>query len=186
MAASHLAGDESGSRPLTWLGVETMPHATYAISTVPGDLAIYTDAQYDARLGLQRDLLSALHEEPVEAGCTHPAESIIQDVLHRYGRLGASWIEALYREKCASAPALAADLLVCVGRLRPEDTGDWGLGMVRAGLAHRSVEVREAGVRALENWDVPQSVPWLTTYAANEPCGWLADYARQIVDDLQH
>lgn len=134
----------------------------------------------DAAVVQHRDraqLLELFEEEPVEPGATHPAEAL-------FGRVAAdaastAWLMGAYKEH----PELRRSITLSIGRLGtlPSSTGDSLAELVRMALRDRSLQVREAGVRATETLGVIGR-DLLTSYS--ESVGWLRDYADRVLQRL--
>lgn len=136
-----------------------------------------------AREEFRRNLLRLLELEPIEDGYTHPAEQILEDAWKRYRLLLPNWIQSVYIESF-NRSTISAGILRCVGRLRGEIVHPWGLVMAIGGLSHFDIEVREAAVRALELWGGRESLYVLKNRVEVETVPWLADYIKQVIEDI--
>lgn len=115
-------------------------------------------------------MVRLLEDEPIEDGVTHRAEDLLAAHLANHRESGL--IEAV---QGAARSACAAAMLRLLGRsmslsapLREQ--------IVRWGLRSTSVEIRDAAIQAVENWEDArlaklleahdERVPWLRAYAA--------------------
>lgn len=128
-------------------------------------------------------LIASLEEEPIEDGRHHPAERLLAGVIERSPD-AALWISSFVRSTASRRPAVAAAAMRCLGRLSGGLISPWGVDLAMDSLRSRSVEVREAAVRALESWGGARAVSALRAYLPDERVGWLRGYAEQVVVDL--
>ncbi|MBF0523978.1 MAG: hypothetical protein HQK56_02645 [Deltaproteobacteria bacterium] len=80
----------------------------------------------------------------------------------------------------------SSDLKIMIGLLQVilhMDISPQGLIMAQMALAHADVEVRECGIRALENWGTIESLNILRTLKDQEE--WLQEYIDQVISDLE-
>ena len=115
----------------------------------------------------------------MEDGYTHPLEEILEDALVRHPE-SAGWILSAVSEgeRCESAA-----LLRCLGRLTSPGSETWRSELIIAGLNNPEVEVRDAAVQAVENWD-EDSLKDLLRQQREEKVSWLDEYIRQVAGNL--
>lgn len=130
----------------------------------------------------ERDLLGLLIEEPVEDGCTHPAEALLEKSL-KTNREAAVWIQSIFIDN-HKKPVIATGILKCIGRLQYSLVGPWGKLMAKTGLSEPYLEIRDAAVTALELWGDSESLEILKDHIESTP--WLARYIKQVIEDLSH
>jgi hypothetical protein len=123
------------------------------------------------------EIMSVLGEEPIEDGITHRAEIPLDAHLQRFGAVH------IVQAVCESGhPARSAALLRLLGRLG--NVGATGrMTLVEWGLSSPSVEIRDAAVQAVENWEDHAVADLLRGHA--EPVAWLAQYAENVLRDLE-
>jgi hypothetical protein len=176
-----------------WVQPRDEEHATSAAAvafitqTVFGDPEMVVpegEEKSRQRQLFRHELLRSLELEPVEAGFAHPATRIMEDAITRFGATALGWIMGAYFSNHRARPALAADILRCVGRLPLRLIRPWGPLMAISGLLHRDPEIREAAVRAFEFWGGRDSIAALQARVDAEPLPWLAGYMRQVIADL--
>ena len=125
-------------------------------------------------------LIVTIDAEPVEDGLTHPGEHVLTRMVQRDSVAAKACLERILRKGCS--PAMAAAVLRLLGRIdRPFDVV-WRAEMVAEALRHRNVEVRDAAVQAVEQWEELDLIPTLQRH--NESIDWLQDYIHQVIADL--
>lgn len=123
---------------------------------------------------------TALEVNPVEDGCTHPAEAYLEELFHHWGQTAGNWLIGRITDKQWSR-SLAADLLRVLSRLKPL-TEDWRLRVIELALSSPDIQMRDAGVQAAESWEDSGAVELLQKH--RESCAWLADYIKSVIRDL--
>ena len=131
--------------------------------------------------GFRRRLLAALEAQPVEDGTWHPAEDVLRWAVGSFPLEAGRWVSDVYLD-LSDQPDVAAGLLQCLSRLASSAVGAWGARLVKNGLRHQDVAVREAAVIAAEAWGEPALLDLLRTH--REPEGWLAEYVEQVLQDF--
>lgn len=131
----------------------------------------------------RQKLLLSFEREPIEDGYSHPAEQIIEDTLKRYKPGAINWIEAVYHGH-TERPAVAANILRCIGRLDYNLIKPWGMEMATKGLSNLDIEIRDAAICAFEIWGGAESVATLKDHLKAETIPWLKDYLRRVIRDL--
>ena len=131
-----------------------------------------------------RRLIACLEESPVEDGYAHAAEALIQTALEIDPPAAARSIEGAYRRTATTRPALAADLIRCIGGLAPSLTEPWRWILASRALAHPGVAVRDAAAGALEHWGGEEALRLLREHVGGEQVPWLAAYMQRVIADL--
>ena len=127
-------------------------------------------------------LRAAFEAEPVEDGVAHPAEQIFGRALHTGDQSTALGIVAALCVDTAR-PSFSAASLRCLGRLTLPGSSAWRSAVIGEALAHCDVELRDAAVQAVESWGDPNLLNVLRAHREAVP--WLADYIREVTEDLQ-
>lgn len=127
---------------------------------------------------LQTRLHAAFSDEPFKDGVSHRAESILAEALR--APPDDSLLESL-RIYCAnpSTPSFAAETLRCLGRLEDPGTAEWRVTLVRDALRRPEIEIRDAALHAVEDWEDSAVVPLLKSHGESE--AWLRDYLYEIL-----
>ncbi len=131
----------------------------------------------------QRELLYTIETEPIEDGYKHPGEQIISKALYSFKKDAIYWIQGIFHDNWRY-PGVAAAILRLVGRLPAKIADPWAHILVINGIIHPSIEVRDAAIRAIELWDDPRFVDFLSAHR-EEQVSWLAEYFDEVIADLK-
>jgi hypothetical protein len=99
-------------------------------------------------------IVGLLLDQPFEVGESHPAENMLKDTILSLGTQALGWLKNVMREN-AGSPAIVSSLLRFFGRLDRNIFGDWGPELIRGAIRDDDIEIREAAVRAVEEWNDP-------------------------------
>lgn len=124
-------------------------------------------------------LYLAFQEEPVLDGVDHAGEGILQDYIEGNG-LKAK--DILLRLIATSPAPTTADMLRLLSRLEPFDVA-WRVSAVQTALSSSSVEMRDAAIQAIENWEDSELVDLLKHHEEQDE--FLRQYAKQVIEDLE-
>jgi hypothetical protein len=127
-------------------------------------------------------LIAALLEAPMEDGITHPAEELIDEALRAGTSDCRDWLSRVLVEHYEARPSISASIVRCVGRLEYDQVGHWGMHVADDALRHEDVEVREAAIRALEDWGGCEALRLLRSH--RDSVAWLSEYVSQVIADL--
>ena len=128
------------------------------------------------------EILSAIYDEPVEDGYSHPAEEVLRKLVTRLPQKTSSWLYNTVQYE--TNPCIVASILKCLGRLKLNGYIDQGLTIAEAALKHHDVEVRDAAVQMLELWGIEKAVGILERHLKKEEVDWLRDYIESVIEDL--
>ncbi|MBD3308639.1 hypothetical protein GF339_19675 [candidate division KSB3 bacterium] len=131
----------------------------------------------------RNELLYAIQSEPIEDGYTHPGEHVITKALHSAKKTAIYWIQGIFHDNWRY-PNIVASILRLLGRLSPKIADPWAHILVINGVIHPSIEVRDAAIRAIELWNDPRFVDFLTAHRV-EQVPWLAKYFDEVIADLK-
>lgn len=135
---------------------------------------------FQAHARFDNAILSSLAAEQVEDGHSHAAEEILESTMASYGFV-AEWTQLLFRDRIhRKMTSVAADLLICVGRLPLAKSMPWGRSMAATALRLDDLELREAAVYAVESWGGAEELELLRNHS--EEVDWLAEYIQQVLD----
>lgn len=124
-------------------------------------------------------LLAMLEHEPIEDGVSHAAEELLESALASVGAGTAeSWLESVLAD---TDPSHTASIIRLLGRLERPLTSGWRRKLIKDALL-RGIEVRDAAIQAVENWEAVELVELLESHTESE--SWLSDYILQVVADL--
>lgn len=135
------------------------------------------------RKDFEKELLCALRESDFEYGLRTLADGFIEERLAENETVVREWLNDLFIKNFEDT-AVATRILRLIAHLDYEDIYPQGPTMALAALAHSSAEVRECGIRALENWGTRDSLRILETVRCHEP--WLQKYVSRVVSDLRN
>jgi len=126
------------------------------------------------------NLISAIMDQPVEDGYFHPGEEILKKALVEEKQSFGKWMIWLVKKEPNSS--LAADIVKLAGRLEASENQPWYLELAKIALSHSEVEVRDAGVQALELWATVEAVNLLKGHNDSSP--WLKEYIERIIKQM--
>jgi len=122
-------------------------------------------------------LTACIEAEPVEDGMRHLGERLITELV------SAHETDEFVTGVLSLAPgSLKASILRLIGRVRVEDPAV-RRRIVEASLGSADVQVRDAAVQAVESWEDAGCIELLQQH--EEPVGWLAAYAQDVIRDLE-
>ena len=188
-----MAWTHPGRHPLSPLIIEVVPgvHGDASVdfaATPLSGVEVRSRLVLSTRLARTKEadsmralILSLLESIPVEDGITHAAEEVLERTLKRTTRAA----ETIWRilEDVYDRPSIASGLLQCIGRLDYKYFSECAIEHLRSALGHKSVEVREAAIGAIELWEATELQCLLADY--HDPVQWVAEYAVQVARDLR-
>ena len=131
-----------------------------------------------------RQLLSSLDAEPLEDGVRHAADGLIEAALHDASTEAASHVYETLRVLTLdpARPALAADVLRCVGRQELPGESSWRADLVQDAFTSSHVELRDAAAQAADMWGDAGLGDVLLSHS--EPVPWLRSYIEDVIAGL--
>ena len=127
-------------------------------------------------------LLQSIQESDFEYGYDSATEAFIRERLSENALATKEWINSLFIEHYHN-DEVATGILRAIAHLYYLEIAPQGPTMALAALSHSSLEVRECGVRALENWGTMECLRILKTLRCPED--WMRAYVDQVVNDLE-
>jgi len=127
-------------------------------------------------------LLHLILESEFEFGFETLADAFVRDRLKENAMATKQWLNDLFLEHFSDIN-ITTGILRIISHFPYKDIVPQGPTIALAALRHQSVEVRECGIRALENWGTMQCLKILQHLHCPEP--WLADYVNQIIADME-
>lgn len=109
------------------------------------------------------------------------AEVELRDAIAINGELAREAISDLYRE-CAGNEGYLLCLMIALSHLSYDEVGSQGQIIGLAALSHKSLVVREAGIRMFEMWEDVDSIRLLRQHQVSPP--WLMEYMLQVINDF--
>ncbi|MBN1570614.1 MAG: hypothetical protein JXA73_22415 [Acidobacteria bacterium] len=127
-------------------------------------------------------LTELIRESDFEYGRDSSADFFLRERLAENASVTKEWINSLFIDNYGDA-AIAAGILRVLAHLRYHEVAPQGPTIALAALAHQSVEVRECGIRAFENWGTVECLNSLKNVSPPEE--WLKSYIQQVLADLE-
>lgn len=119
--------------------------------------------------------------EPVEDGMDHEAENTLARALQETGEENVlPWLEEFSTDE--SSPAFASSVLRCLSRLPHPGNTAWRAKLISTAMAKDDVEIRDAAIQAVEQWEEQALVDVLKAH--HEETQWLRDYMQDVIADL--
>jgi hypothetical protein len=132
-----------------------------------------------------REFHWALQSVPVEDGYSHPAEDILLRSIFVDAQATLRWVSAAYVTAKEKNPSLAASIVRCIGRLNRDLVTEWVESLAMRALTHQNSEVREASIRAFEEWGEDTALELLQVRLGYEKAPWLREYLMAVIEDLR-
>ena len=134
------------------------------------------------KLQFSGKFLELIQESELEFGYDSTVDAFLRERLAENALATKEWINSLFIENFADV-GIATAILRVIGHLKYHEIAPQGPTIALAALSHVSLEVRECGVRAFENWGTLDCLRILTNLSCAE--GWMKEYVTQVVSDLQ-
>jgi hypothetical protein len=136
--------------------------------------------QYKREFNVQ--LSELIQESEFEYGRDSSADVFLRERLAENASVTKEWINSLFIDNYGDV-AITTGILRILAHLRYHEVAPQGPTIALAALAHNSVEVRECGIRAFENWGTVECLNSLKHISPPEE--WLRRYVQQVVIDLE-
>ena len=150
-------------------------------ATAAEQAVLFEQTQFVEQTNFHSWVLSTLEAEPVEDGVIHDAEMVLSKALSESPLCAPNWIQVAFMQTLAK-PSLAAGLLQCIGRLDYNLVSSIATPLVVSGLKQSSVEIREAAISAIEQWESSELSGILLRHT--ESVTWLAEYAERVFQEI--
>lgn len=135
---------------------------------------------------IEAQMMVALEREPVEDGCSHPAEAILEKLIQDPNpHESREWILRSLFHSDRWNPSSKAEIVRLLGQHREPFTKAWRQQVIQEGLSSPSLEMRDASVQTAELWSDQDFKQILKDHKNKEKCSWLADYIDQVIQDLE-
>jgi len=129
-----------------------------------------------------RKFLDLLGECEFEFGFDTIADDFIRERLAENASVTKEWINSLFLENWPNTRVVAG-ILRTIAHLEYHEITPEGPTMAFAANSHPSLEVRECGIRAFENWGTRECLGYITKMRCTE--GWMQEYLKRVIDDLE-
>ncbi|MFC1573313.1 hypothetical protein ACFL6M_06910 [Candidatus Eisenbacteria bacterium] len=134
------------------------------------------------RRELTTHFLGLVAECDFEYGFKSVVDTFLNERLAENGLATKEWLNDLFIRYWNDI-AVVTGVLRAVAHLEYAEVCPQGPTMALASLSHGSVEVRECGIRAFENWASLDSLHLLQQVHCPEP--WLQEYVDRVVTELK-
>jgi predicted component of type VI protein secretion system len=126
--------------------------------------------------------LEALRESEFEYGFSSLADFFIQRRLDENEAVTREWLNDIFIRHFADV-AISTSILRVIAHVDYDKIYPEGVTIALAALAHCNVEVKECGVRAFENWEIPEHLPLLENLEFEE--AWLNEYVQRVITEIK-
>jgi hypothetical protein len=125
---------------------------------------------------------SSAKREPLEYGMYSACDQLLENWLTRYPSEFSAIIHHIYIKSINNKTVLIT-LLKALSGLPYSAAHPSGLVAAMAATAHKSIEVKEAGIRAFENWGHEDCISILEHI--DTPLPWLNDYRLKTIEYIK-
>lgn len=126
--------------------------------------------------------LQSIRDSEFEFGYDSLLDVFVREHIAENALATKEWMNSLFIENYNNTE-IAVGILRVIAHLGYDEIAPQGPTMALAGLVHASLEVRECGIRAFENWGTMECLKVLRSVKCSED--WLSDYVNQVVKDLE-
>ena len=130
---------------------------------------------------LANELQADFQNNPLQDGMDHPAARTLQRAIQN---IPAHQLMTWLKTTCTDAhsPVFAASVLICLGALPNPLDPPRRRQLIREALESQSIDIREAAIQAVEQWQEVDLADLLQNHTDPEP--WLQQYARGVAQDI--
>jgi len=128
-------------------------------------------------------LLSLIKEDDFEFGQRSKSINLVEEQIQINSIATKNWFNQLYLDYFRNDEKTLLSLLKIVEYLDKELFFPTGQTMAISALAHSNDEIKELGVRILENWGAVESYEILRNVRVET--SWLQQYINQVIQDLE-
>ena len=136
--------------------------------------------EYKSRFN--KELLELIRESEFEFGYNTPVDTFLHDRLNENALVTKEWVNSLFVANYSDVQ-VATGILRVIAHFDDHEFFPQGPTIALAALSHSSLEVRECGIRTLENWGTLECLNILRTITCPEE--WMKEYVRQVILDLE-
>ncbi len=129
-----------------------------------------------------KKFLETIEVDDFEFGLSSQCENLTRKWLQEAPMLTREALNDLYLRNIANEKVLLA-LLKVIAHFDYDEVFPVGQTMALAAISHKSVEVKECGIRAYENWEHTESLAILGQTEVQP--SWLNQYLLDVVSDLK-
>ena len=122
-----------------------------------------------------------IRDQDFEYGFTSEADRYFDSIHAENTSLAITVMNSLYLERLGDRQIMLG-ILQMLAHQDFQAVYPFGQTMAIAALAIRDIEIKEAGIRAFERWNSPDSIPWLKAVDCDK--GWLSDYLSAVIHNI--
>jgi hypothetical protein len=131
---------------------------------------------------LTNDFISIIKEENFEFGYKTRSEELLREQLKINELATRNWLNEIFI-KYFKDQSVIIGIMRILSRFEPREIYPQGQTMAIAALAHSNDEIKELGIRAFENWPLPESLNILKNLDVS--ANWLKEYLEDVIQDLE-
>ncbi len=148
-----------------WTDTEKARGWDFVSSSIPASVEQRGSQHCEAMLTLtvnspeSKLIISQINREEYEAGYENESEDMMKLLIEKYGidRFG-KWLLEIWKEGYTTNPHLCVGILHMVSHVSPSYIEPYGSNIAMAAVSHKSMEVKEFGIKVFENWGDPQYI----------------------------
>lgn len=129
-----------------------------------------------------KELLNIIREQDFEYGLDSQADWFIRKLFKTNEAVTKEWLNLVFINYFDDTRVIIG-LLQIIAHMEYFEIYPQGPTMALAALSHTTLEVRECGIRAFENWGTIGSLNVLKSIMCPEK--WLQEYVEQVIVDLE-
>lgn len=134
------------------------------------------------RTRFNTELVKLIRESEFEFGYDNPVDSFLHDRLNENALVTKEWVNSLFVANYSDVQ-VATGILRVIAHFDYHEFSPQGPTIALAALTHKSLEVRECGIRTLENWGTLDCLDIIKTIKCHEE--WMKNYVHQVILDLE-
>jgi hypothetical protein len=127
-------------------------------------------------------LVAVVRETALGYGFENERDAFLRELLELNACETKQWINEVFVGRMAE-PEILVGVLRGIAHIDNDLMRPHGITMAVAALSHHSAEVRECGVRAIENWGTSEGMRVLEKLTFQE--SWQQEYAQQVLSDFK-
>lgn len=137
---------------------------------------------YEVLEQCRKEFVKTANSEHIEYGYGSASEQLLERFFQQYKSRTGAIIQHIYVRESGN-PTVLISLLKAVSNFEYFQVYPHAQMMALAALSNVSLEVREAGIRAYENWENPDGL--IALKAAETPWDWLESYRLSTIEYLE-
>jgi len=131
---------------------------------------------------LTSQFLAMVAETELEFGFRSPLDDFLRRRLDENAAVAKEWLSSLFLENFKDI-RITTGILRTIAHFDYEDIAPNGLLIAMAALSHDSLQVRECGIRAFENWATAEALEVLRAIGCQER--WMQDYVDRVIANIE-